>query len=137
MSVSIKDHLNFTNKECVSSQSNLGIDIVYTEDVAFLAVDPVDVVLTRDEWEEIKESVNFRERLAGKFAAKESIMKVLGMGFDSIDLIEIEILNNDLGRPLVYLNGKALDLWKMKRFNHLNVSISHHKEYAVAIAIAK
>ncbi|MFD6511042.1 holo-ACP synthase [Bacillus sp. NPDC060175] len=133
----IKDRLNLANKECVSFQSNIGIDIVYIEDVDLLAVDPVDIVLTRDEWEEIKESVNFKERLAGKFAAKESIMKVLEKGLDTIDLIEIEILNNDLGRPLVYLHGKTLDLWKMKRFNHLNVSISHHKKYAVAIAIAE
>ncbi|MGZ3633829.1 MAG: holo-ACP synthase [Parachlamydiaceae bacterium] len=72
--------------------------------------------------------------LAGRFAAKEAIVKALGTGFSNgISWHDIEILNNTAGKPVVYLSERL-----KKQFQSLEIqlSISHSKEYATAVAIA-
>ncbi|MFP7737472.1 holo-ACP synthase [Priestia aryabhattai] len=131
-----KDIQYNTLKKCVSAKNNIGIDIVCIEDIKSFLVDPVGIIVTQDEWEEIETSVNVLERLAGKFAAKEAVMKALETGMDYLQFTEIEILNSSSGRPYVYLSDKALELWGKTEYQKLNVSISHHKSYAVAVAVA-
>lgn len=132
--------IDFSNTSftCVSKKNNnIGIDIVHIEDMESFLLNPVDVILTQGEWEEIKSSINVEERLAGKFAAKEAIMKVLEKGIDFLEFCEIEILNEISGKPLIYLRGKALQEYLTKEINSLNVSISHHKTHAVAVAVTE
>lgn len=72
------------------------------------------------------------QRIAGRFAAKEAIAKALGTGFgEALAWHDIEISNDDKGRPTALLNKKAAE-----RFNNpqLHISISHCKAYATAIA---
>lgn len=64
---------------------------------------------------------------AGRFAAKEAVYKATSaaMGLKSIE--DIEILNEDNGRPYAVIAGKKAD--------NVDVSISHIEKYATAIAI--
>ncbi len=73
-------------------------------------------------------------QFAGRFAAKEAILKALGTGLsDSIRWTDIEILNDEKGKPIVYLHREV----KKRCGNpNLQVSISHCKEYATATALA-
>lgn len=70
---------------------------------------------------------------AGRFCGKEAIAKALGTGFGkNLSWLDIEILNDELGKPIVYLCKQ--------RYNDLNkpkflLSISHCKSYATATAI--
>ncbi|HOJ49392.1 MAG TPA: holo-ACP synthase [Spirochaetota bacterium] len=72
----------------------------------------------------IKSEKRKYEFIAGRFAAKEAFMKALGKGV-SIGFSNIEVLNNDLGKPYIVYYGNLYD----------NISISHSKDYAVAIVI--
>jgi len=70
---------------------------------------------------------------AGKFCAKEAVVKALGCGLGkTASWQDIEILNNDAGEPEVFLSP-ALNT----KFNHpkILISISHCKLYAMATAI--
>ncbi len=70
---------------------------------------------------------------AGRFSAKEAVAKALGTGFGAdLSWHDIEILGNELGRPLVHLSESA-----KKRFNtpSILVSISHSTSHATAVAI--
>ncbi len=72
--------------------------------------------------------------LAGRFAAKEAIVKALGEGFGrEISFLDLEILNNKKGQPEVFLSEKL-----KKRFPKIKVliSISHSKTAAIAVAFA-
>jgi holo-[acyl-carrier protein] synthase len=70
---------------------------------------------------------------AGRFAAKEAIAKALGTGFGAeLSWLEIEILNDDHGKPVVSLS-QALN--QRLGPHQLLVSISHSTEYATAVAI--
>ncbi len=71
---------------------------------------------------------------AGRFAAKEAIVKALGTGFtDSVTWLDIEIVNGDGGKPRVVLSEKL-----QRAFDNpsLQISISHCRSYATAVAIS-
>ena len=72
--------------------------------------------------------------IAGNFAAKEAISKALGTGFRGFGLKDIEVLRDDLGKPVVNLSDKIYKLLDIKEFN-MHVSISHSKENAIAYAV--
>ena len=70
---------------------------------------------------------------AGRFAAKEAILKALGTGVSSgITWHDIEVVNNREGMPEVILSAKLQSSYPGIRFL---VSISHCKEYATATAL--
>lgn len=122
---------------CVTSNDfEVGIDIVEIEDMASLMNDAVHVILTELEREAVAISAHPKSHMAGKFAAKEAVMKAIGKGMDKIDFVDIEVLNDLEGKPAVYLKGNALKYWKSGGFEALNISISHHAGVAVAIAVA-
>lgn len=76
-------------------------------------------------------------RLAGRFAAKEAVLKALGTGWrGGIEFRDIETLPDPLGKPLVMLHHKTALLARTLGIDHVLVSISHTGEYAVASAIA-
>ena len=68
---------------------------------------------------------------AGRFAAKEAIKKALYSSkiINSIDFVDIEILNSDSGVPEVQLSRHELNNF------HVKISISHIEEYAIAFAL--
>ncbi len=75
-------------------------------------------------------------RLAGRFAAKEAVMKVIGTGWSGgVEFIEIETLADPLGRPLVTLAGRTKAIAEALGIGCVLMSISHAGEYAIASAI--
>ncbi|WP_160691601.1 holo-ACP synthase [Clostridium sp. C2-6-12] len=72
--------------------------------------------------------------IAGNFAAKEAISKAIGTGFRGFGLKDIEVLRDDLGKPIVNLSDKVYELLEVKQFNIL-VSISHSRGNAIAYAV--
>jgi len=77
------------------------------------------------------------ERLSGRFAVKEAVMKMLGTGWQSgIAWTDIEVVNDTLGRPEVKLSGKVAELAKELGIEQVSVSITHTSGLAVASAIA-
>ena len=62
--------------------------------------------------------------------------KALGCGIGEVSMQEIEILNDDLGMPVLRLYGNAAERAKRLGLNVWSVSITHLKEYAAASAAA-
>ncbi|HEX2193438.1 MAG TPA: holo-ACP synthase [Candidatus Limnocylindria bacterium] len=76
------------------------------------------------------------ERIAGRWAAKEAISKVLGLGVRGVGWREIEILPNRAGAPQVYLHARALARAQWMGLEEVSVSITHERKQAVAVAVA-
>lgn len=74
------------------------------------------------------------ESTAGYFCAKEAVAKALGTGFSGIALTDIEIVKNN-SVPGVILHGAAKAVADSKGVNNIQLSISHCREYATAVAI--
>lgn len=86
---------------------------------------------------EIEYSTKFKDpapHIAGRFAAKEAIAKALGTGLGaSLSFQDIEVLNNELGQPIVTLSSRTMEFFKSPQ---IHLSISHCKEHAIAFAIS-
>ncbi len=76
------------------------------------------------------------QRLAARFAAKEAVMKALGLGWRTMAWREIEILNDPLGKPAVTLHGSARRVATQHGIVQVHVSLSHTHDMACATAIA-
>lgn len=76
---------------------------------------------------------NMAGHIAGRFAAKEAVAKALGVGFgNKLSWLDIEILNDDKGKPAVYLSSAAEELFQ---FPAIMLTISHSKTIASAVAL--
>lgn len=74
--------------------------------------------------------------LAGRWAAKEAVSKVLGLGVRGVGWKEIEIRRTPHGQPTVQLHGRAEQRARAMGLREpLSVSISHIKDLAVAVAV--
>jgi holo-[acyl-carrier protein] synthase len=77
------------------------------------------------------------EHLAGRFAVKEAVLKVLGTGWrDGIRWTDIEVRNAPSGRPDVFLTGRCREIADDLGFEKILVSISHIPTHAIASAVA-
>jgi holo-[acyl-carrier protein] synthase len=79
---------------------------------------------------------NSTQHLAGRFAAKEAVLKVLGTGWrDGIAWTDIEIKNLPSGQPVVQMSGKCRDIADELGLSKILISISHIETHAIASAI--
>lgn len=74
------------------------------------------------------------ETFAGRWAAKEAVSKVLGLGVRGIGWKDIEVERLPTGQPAVRLHGRAAERAEQLGMGRIALSISHESEYAVAIA---
>jgi holo-[acyl-carrier protein] synthase len=75
--------------------------------------------------------------LAARFAGKEAITKALGTGIRGLAWRELEIVADPLGKPLVRLYGRASTRAAAIGLSHFAVSLSHSREFAVAMVVAQ
>lgn len=75
--------------------------------------------------------------LAGTFAVKEAVAKVLGTGFRTFMPIDVEVLRDELGKPYVILYGDAKRIAEEKGIQKIEVSISDTKDYVMAFAVGE
>ncbi len=95
-----------------------------------------DRILTDAELAYVKQHRDPVARIAGRFAAKEAILKVLGTGWrGNISWRDMEILNNPLGQPIVTLSGECERLARKLDITRVLISITHTREHAAATAI--
>ncbi len=92
----------------------------------------LEKVFTQREVDYCNSKPNRYERYAGRFCAKEAVSKALGTGIRNFKLTDMEILNDELGKPIIYFNGQ---LGNLEKEYEIHLSISHCKDYATATAI--
>ena len=77
------------------------------------------------------------EKFAGRFAAKEAILKLMGTGWrGKIAWTDIEVINNAAGQPEVTLDGEVKKIADKLGIKHISVSITHTANFAIASAVA-
>jgi len=120
--------------------TGIGTDIVTIERIR-KAIDRhgdhfVNKIFTPQEIEYSNTRARKFEHLAARFAAKEAALKALGTGVAyGATLIEVEVTNNDDGKPHVELSGAAKKLADERKVAHIHISLSHTEEYAIAQVI--
>lgn len=113
----------------------IGIDIIEIDRIEkVLKRTPrfLDRNFTEKEVEYFKANNLRSESIAGNFAAKEAISKAIGTGVRGFKLKDIEILRDDLGKPIVNTYNNLNEICIKYSVKEIKVSISHSENYAVA-----
>lgn len=97
----------------------------------------LDRIFTENEQQYAEDNRDKTEKLAGRFAAKEAILKLMGTGWrGKIAWTDIEVINNKLGQPLVTITGEVKKIADSLGIKHITVSITHTANFAIASAVA-
>ncbi len=79
---------------------------------------------------------NKYQHFAGRFAAKEAALKALGTGWQAgIRWKDVEVVAGELGRPMLELHGKAMEIYQESGAQRPMVTITHADDYAVAMVV--
>ena len=118
-----------------------GIDIVETERIRKLVENHGQHFLDRvfTEAEQRYCALNpkrYYEHLAGRFAAKEAVLKVLGTGWrGGIAWTDVEVVKESSGQPKIVLTGECERIASELAITRWHISISHIETHATASAI--
>ena len=97
----------------------------------------LDRIFTQTEQQQADQMKNRIERLAGRFAAKEAVLKMLGTGWrGKIAWTDIEIVNNHFGQPQVKLTGEVKKIASKLGVKDVSLSITHTANFVIASAVA-
>ena len=97
----------------------------------------VDRVFTAAEQDYARKHRRPVERYAGRFAAKEAVLKLVGTGWrGQIAWTDIEVRNDPLGRPEVILSGQVQQIAQSMGIERISISITHTADFAMASAVA-
>ncbi|MCX6272748.1 MAG: holo-ACP synthase [Bacteroidetes bacterium] len=117
----------------------IGTDIIEVERVGGLVTKGprfTEKVFTTGEIEYCGSKRHKNQHYAARFAAKEAFMKAIGTGWSQgISFNQIEVVHDSFGKPGFVLTGKAEEFVKEKGITSVQLSLSHVKEYAIAIVI--
>ncbi len=118
-----------------------GIDLVHFGRIASMRDKHgrhfLDRVYTERELQYAGDNAKTVERLAGRFAAKEAVLKLIGTGLRGKMLwTDIEVVNDELGRPVVSIDGEVKAVAQKNGIEQITISITHTADFAMASAVA-
>lgn len=113
-----------------------GIDLVKNQRIAAL-IDKygdhfLNKIYTENEIKYCRNKSAAAVSFAARFAAKEALLKALGTGMRKNSWKDIEVINNELGKPEIILSGKTEVLAESKNVKSIFLSMSHEKKYSIA-----
>lgn len=119
----------------------IGTDIVECVRIGQMIEKHGEVFLTRvytpDEIRYCQRRKHSIEHFAGRWAAKEAILKCLGTGWSKgLCWTDMEVRNEPAGAPKVYLSGAAQGRACDLGVANILLTISHCRDYATAYALA-
>jgi holo-[acyl-carrier protein] synthase len=117
----------------------IGTDLVELDRFrAVLARSPgiVDRLFTPGERDYAERRADPTERYAARFAAKEAVLKALGLGLGRVAFREIEVVRADSGEPSVLLHGAAAREAQARGVGRWLLTMTHTERLAQAIAVA-
>ena len=77
------------------------------------------------------------EKLSGRFAAKEAVLKLIGTGWrGKIAWTDIEVVNDVMGKPIVKLDGEVERIAGEMGITEVSISITHTANFVIASAVA-
>jgi len=120
--------------------TRVGTDIIEVSRIARAIAnwnsDFLQRVFTEAEIEKIDAANPDAQRAAGFWAAKESIVKALGCGFrNGVRFHDIEVTHDEYGCPGFIFSGVLKTMLEKQGINHISLSISHCRSYAIAVTL--
>ena len=117
----------------------IGTDIIEVKRIEIMIArgrQYLDTIFTNNEIEYCETKARKTEHYAVRYAAKEATLKALGVGWrNGLAFSDIEVINDELGKPQVFLHGKVKDYFDKHQIKQTSISLSHSKDSAIAMII--
>lgn len=115
---------------------SVGLDMVEIARIEKSMKSPrfLKVILGDSEYSQLEEKNFPKQSVAANFCAKEAFSKALGTGMRGLNMKDIQILRDSLGKPYFLLSGSALNVSNKKNLD-FSLSITHTKDYACAVVV--
>ncbi len=114
----------------------IGVDLVKIDRIGRAVKSRVgflERVFTESEREYCSRQKFPAQHYAGRFAAKEAVLKAIGTGWSAgVKWTDMEVLHGEGGGPIVNVSGRVKDLMDLKGVKQILLSYSHDEGYAVA-----
>lgn len=111
------------------------IEIARISDILSKGYKFLERLLTPNERKHLESIGMKQESVASMWCAKEAVAKALGTGIRGFEMKDIEILHDELGKPLVKLHANAEKTAERLGAGDVSLSISHCRDYAVAMCV--
>ena len=93
----------------------------------------IERVFTESEREYCARQKYPAQHYAGRFAAKEALLKAIGTGWSAgVKWTDMEVLHGEGGGPIINISGKVKDFMDLRGVTQILLSYSHDAGYAVA-----
>ena len=117
----------------------IGTDIIDTRRVEKMVArgrQCLETIFTEKDMDHCETKARNSELYAARYAAKEATLKALGTGWrGGLAYSDIEIINNELGKPQVFVRGEVKIYFDRHQIRQTSISLSHTKELAIAVVI--
>lgn len=117
----------------------LGTDIIETERIGEMVArgrQHLETVFTVKEIDYCEGKARKSQHYAVRYAAKEATFKALGIGWtDGPAYCDIEVLDDERGKPQVFVHGEVKRLFEKHGVRQSCVSLSHSRDNAIAVII--
>jgi holo-[acyl-carrier protein] synthase len=117
----------------------IGIDLIETKRVEKMVAKGrqyLEAIFTENEMDFCEAKANKHEHYAARYATKEAVLKAMGTGWrGGLAYSDIEIVHEESGQPKVVVRGKVRKFFDQNKIQQTSVSLSHHKEIAIAVII--
>ncbi len=136
-----KETVQNTTSPAIGGIIGIGTDIIECERITQMLEKHGQVFLTRVytacEIEYCSGRKAADQHYAGRWAAKEAVLKALGTGWaHGIRWTDVQVVNQQGGKPNIELDGRAKEISLQLGIREVMISISHCRNYAVAYATA-
>ncbi len=111
----------------------IGIDLESTTRFEHYLDEGLKRLFTPNEIKYAKEYENYLEHLTGFFCVKEAFVKALDA---DVDYLQIEVLHTETGKPYINETAYIKKVLKQKNIENIDVSISHCKQFSMAVVQA-
>ena len=95
-----------------------------------------DRVFTDEELSPLADRSDQVPSLAARFAAREAVMKAMGVGLGAFDFHDVWVDRLDSGRPVLQVSGRADALARERGIGSWHLSLTHTDELAIAYVVA-
>ena len=125
----------------MNNNYDIGIDIIpisKVEDLLSKYKAYITRVYTEREISYCSQKKNAHQHFAVRFAAKEAVLKALGLGMcKGIEWTDVETLITYSGKPRICLHGKVEEIACKRKIEEIKISLSHCEDYAIAQALVQ
>ena len=117
----------------------IGTEIIETpgmREATALGIDPAQTIFTDRKASTCESKRRRSEHYAARLAVKQAALKALGVGGrDDIELREVEVIDDERGKPEMLVHGRVKEMFGERRFGQATLTLAHCRDSAIAVVI--